>query len=742
MRSATSHLNHFKIVGKVVLCLILLWSGNYVFAQVDTLFWFAAPEVTAEHGDEPIFLYITAQENQTDVSVSIPANASFEALTNSLDSAATWRLSLASIKNLIENHSPNAVQNKGLRIASNHPISAYYEVVGRRNNPDIFTLKGNNALGTHFFTPFQTDYNNYFGYDAYSSIDIVASEDETLIQITPTTDLVGHQAAITYSVLLQKGQTYSARAVSQRGNQHPAGTEISSNKPIAVTLKDDSVLDGGWDLIGDQLVPVSSLGEEYIAGEGIVLIVGTEDNTEITINNTQDMLLNKGEQLSYTIDSSEIAYIKSNEKVCIWHLVSLDGIIEFQAKEYAGAVLPAIDHQCAGSSGITFTRLQTSQYKISILVEKGGEDSFIVNGDSSFIDPNQFKVIEQTNGEWLYAVFDISDSISTIPIGQAANITNSSHLFQMSITAGWNGLGTSYGYFSDYGSIDLGPDREVCLLEESYTLSVGNDKDSYLWNTGSTNPSIQVDSGGTYYVEVTLNNCTAYDTIDLTIKQGIDIHLPTSIDICDGDIVELTAGPDSLLYLWSNGAITPSIHVATAGEYTVLASTNEGCQDNSTTLLNVTFTPELPAPLDSIICPDMPMLLSVADTFPHYLWNTGDTTSSISIQDSGNYYVTAFNACGSDSTTFNIGSWDIETFNIFTPNGDGLNDTFKVRGLRDGTWTLQVYNRWGQLQYKNTDYQNEWDGASISPGNYFYELYEVNTKELCNHKKGWVVIAK
>ncbi|WP_240163566.1 SdrD B-like domain-containing protein [Spirosoma taeanense] len=46
----------------------------------------------------------------------------------------------------------------------------------------------------------------------------------------------------------------------------------------------------------------------------------------------------------------------------------------------------------------------------------------------------------------------------------------------------------------------------------------------------------------------------------------------------------------------------------------------------------------------------------------------------------------------------------------FSPNGDGINDLFVIRGMAGLTVSLEVYNRWGHLVYKNDDYQNDWDG--------------------------------
>ncbi len=48
----------------------------------------------------------------------------------------------------------------------------------------------------------------------------------------------------------------------------------------------------------------------------------------------------------------------------------------------------------------------------------------------------------------------------------------------------------------------------------------------------------------------------------------------------------------------------------------------------------------------------------------------------------------------------------------FSPNGDGINDLFVIRGTGPATISLEVYNRWGHMVYKNDDYRNDWDGKA------------------------------
>lgn len=88
----------------------------------------------------------------------------------------------------------------------------------------------------------------------------------------------------------------------------------------------------------------------------------------------------------------------------------------------------------------------------------------------------------------------------------------------------------------------------------------------------------------------------------------------------------------------------------------------------------------------------------------------------------------------------------IRPINIFTPNGDGINDKlrFDLLELYEGNH-LQVFNRWGRLVYENTNYLNDWDGEDYEDGTYFYVL-EVGDGDVKGTKnsilKGTVTIVR
>jgi gliding motility-associated-like protein len=82
--------------------------------------------------------------------------------------------------------------------------------------------------------------------------------------------------------------------------------------------------------------------------------------------------------------------------------------------------------------------------------------------------------------------------------------------------------------------------------------------------------------------------------------------------------------------------------------------------------------------------------------------------------------------------------------NTFTPNGDGINDTWVIRSLENyPNCTVQVYNRWGEKLYSSVGYPVPWDGtykgANLPVGTYYYII---NLKNGVNAISGWVAIIK
>ncbi|MNX77398.1 hypothetical protein D3C86_1089390 [compost metagenome] len=84
---------------------------------------------------------------------------------------------------------------------------------------------------------------------------------------------------------------------------------------------------------------------------------------------------------------------------------------------------------------------------------------------------------------------------------------------------------------------------------------------------------------------------------------------------------------------------------------------------------------------------------------------------------------------------------DDELPNIITPNGDGINDFFIIDDAYSQLGNaIIIINRWGNLMFEASPYLNNWGGAGISDGVYFYIYYPNGLKDPNYSKHGFISV--
>jgi gliding motility-associated-like protein/uncharacterized repeat protein (TIGR01451 family) len=349
-------------------------------------------------------------------------------------------------------------------------VTAYY-LVDRQNNPDIFSLKGANALGTEFIILSQKDLGSAMS-DGFNAAYILASENNTKVTITPSVDLVGRTKNNPFVITLSKGQVYVAAAANsaQIGNQI-GGTFVSSDKPISIVLSDDSAKfqsAGCYDLNGDQLIPVCLAGVEYVTMPGslnvnvggvsnvtdIVYVYATEDDTQLTVNG-QVISQKKNRGGDFRIYNKGLNnYIKSNKPVLIYQLGG-------NGCEVGGAVIPQMTR-----GGLDFSsamRLTNENFLINILTKEEFKDDFEIIGISG-----NYSILWTTlSNNWVSGRIDLSN-LSLVSVGNTIYFKNSAGNFHLGWINGGLGSGTRYGYFSNFS----------IALDESEVISSASDQEA------------------------------------------------------------------------------------------------------------------------------------------------------------------------------------------------------------------------------------------------------------------------
>lgn len=427
---------------------ILLFCSNFCFGQIGNEFWFAAPDLQEAHGDDPIIFRFSAFEEDAGVTISQPGNAAFKKIEFTIKKNTSKSIDLTYLKNQIECNLINTPQNRALYIKASCKISCYYDIADHLNG-DIFTLKGENALGLKFTIPQQMSLSSW-NYPLYTStFTVLATENNTNIKVRPTKNLEGFPDKKEIIITLQKGQTYTFQNISSQPNKRAGGTLVLADKPIAITIKDDSIQLPGYgcaDTAGDQLIPDDLAGKEFIIMKGYFFIPDRyyiypiADATKIYINGILKDTLNLGEYYEGFLSEAS-CYITTTSPVQIFQLSGF-------GCEIGGGILPGIT--CTGSNAVNVARATQQAFFINIITEKKNIGFFTFNGLNNIIDSTDFEEVKGTNGKWMICRKKIP--VNILKPGESGNVANKNGLFHLGIIHGDEGSTTRFGYFSNFSN--------------------------------------------------------------------------------------------------------------------------------------------------------------------------------------------------------------------------------------------------------------------------------------------------
>ena len=191
-------------------------------------------------------------------------------------------------------------------------------------------------------------------------------------------------------------------------------------------------------------------------------------------------------------------------------------------------------------------------------------------------------------------------------------------------------------------------------------------------------------------------------------------------------IIENLSADNFSSFLWSTGETTPTISVSTAGTYWLEASnTCSSTTDSDTMVVGVTQIQDPQLTSDTALCGETPILLDAEIPLGQYLWQDNSTSPTYLVTTPGKYYVDI--TSGNCVKRFNSSILSCEEYlipNIFTPNGDGINDYFEILYFGEKSFECQVFNRWGILQFETNTARFQWEGTingvPVSDGVYYY----------------------
>lgn len=282
-----------------------------------------------------------------------------------------------------------------------------------------------------------------------------------------------------------------------------------------------------------------------------------------------------------------------------------------------------VDCSTISEANFTLTGPGGESYSIALastICDAGGEyhDAFTLSVSPALVDSG------------MYTLEVISEAPSPVTDVCGNPLASSSHPFLL------NSPGLP--------SVDLGADQGICN-GQSVQLDATSPQATYLWQNGSTSPTLAATSSGTYAVTVT-NACgQASDAVEISLLSGAPVvALGADTALCNGTQLVLDATAEEAAYLWQDGSTSPTYTVASAGSYAVTV-TNACGEDTGE--LTITYTAPLSVSLDQEYnaCEGDEVTLDVSNPSAAYLWQDGSTNPNFLVKEGGAYAVTVTNDC-------------------------------------------------------------------------------------------------
>ncbi|MCH2225734.1 MAG: DNRLRE domain-containing protein, partial [Crocinitomicaceae bacterium] len=155
---------------------------------------------------------------------------------------------------------------------------------------------------------------------------------------------------------------------------------------------------------------------------------------------------------------------------------------------------------------------------------------------------------------------------------------------------------------------------------------------------------------------------------------------------------------------------------------------------------------------DTTVCDHELFEFNAATPCAGYLWSTGSSNSNFSTSEAGDYWLQLTTNSGVFIDSFTVIIEDcssaISLPNVFTPNGDHINDIFtptKLKGIQ--SMNTRILNRWGQLVFETSSKLISWDGTTknakdVIEGTYFWSITYTTDQGNTDEVHGFVQLVK
>lgn len=693
-------------------------------------FWFSFME-HRDIGNNTMVAMITSKYN-TNGDVSIPGrnwSRSFSVSAN--------QVTVVNLPAFAETLGSEIIANNGVKLVSNLPVSVYiHQYHAARSEATVVLPK--ESLGREYYAI------SYFGVtrqsvDYPSEFIIIGMEDETEVHITVSDRTErGKSVNATFSVILDAGETYQVQADRSSGDL--TGSYIMADKKVNVLAgarwTEVPLNCGLRDNLLEQMYPLETWGKRFVTvlnsnvNYDTFRILASRDGTEVKVEGTttQSYRLNAGEFVEY--NKSEATFISANNPIavaqyavgsnCSGHFLGDPSMVMLNSIEQTRDTVTLFNSQ--------FEAITQNFINIVALTEDTA--SVLFDGQKLTDRGVVFRSIGN-NARYAFARIQVGAGAHTIISGGCGVIATAYGYGEVESYA--------YGGGASFNPINVNPIPEGGCLNDTvfFDSKLPPNRYSIYWEISDGTSSSEhqfthiFKQLGVYPAFAIISDkClgevdTVYRDMRISLRQAVDA-IPDVL-ACQGETIELSATDLSgARYEWRgpndyfSDRQFPSLdntQPRQSGAYAAIGIVSGCATFPSYTHVEIIPTPVPELGESRIICPkdeDFEIILDPG-LFTTYRWQDDSRTPTFKVEDGGLFRVSVtdeYGCVGVDSLEL-IRQCPTKLFapNVFSPNGDKINDSFLILSDDIINIHLIIYDRWGNQVFETKDLNTAWDGV-------------------------------
>jgi gliding motility-associated-like protein len=632
--------------------------------------------------------------------------------------------------NLGETNGSEIIQEKGIHLIAENPVNVY-ALNWDRNSADVAVIFPVPSLGKQYFTMcFTPNVNNRPAHGKNSEFLIVASEDSTSVEITPSvvTD-GGKNAGVPFKIVLHKGEVFQVQSLNQNGLSGQGdltGSYIESDKPVAVysgnfsTTVPSQTGMAGYDHLFEQIPPLQTWGREFYTvplqtrSADRYRVMASEDSTTVMIGNVNHFINKKGDYYEFILSYNQATHIYADKPIL------LAQFSQSQRTDGTGdpfmIILSPVSQAKNEATFVAYNSNQINNYYINLVALTTEINNIELNGNP--VGP-RFKPYLGTN--YSYAQLQIQAGIHTIK-----NL-NPDRGF-LAYVYGYGGY-ESYGYGVGFNLdlvLDIGQglnfegDTLPICENQTIVLDAGPYFDSYLWNTGDSTQKITVSKQGQYWATgTTTDGCLQKDSIYILLSKMNKPDIGDDAQGCAPFKQLLNAGSGYVKYEWNTGETSPIITANKTSNYIVNVFDKYGCHKSDTMKMTVFPVPIISMIGDSILCGIKSRVLEL-----HFEGADDNMLANGKMEWKSNNPNLTFSNKTNTSVNINVADWgDYEVLNLFTtPDLCTVGNTFTIKFADTPTSKMEFADETPDDKCGGYSREIKYEGNATQNAHYFWDF--------------------